>query len=154
MKRMIEKWLIRLWNGRAARRHSGGVDARGLDLGAIVTDDDGTAGRATVTQGKRAEHLAVLGKTGAGKSFLLRHIARQDVASGRGFLYFDLHGDATDFIVGCVAEQERILHRDLSERVVIIDPADPEFSVGMNPLEAAEPCRAVRPNCRVRTGPS
>ena len=134
MKRTIKNWLCRLWNGRASP-HGTAVDACGLNLGTIVTDDDGRAGSATVALGKRAEHLAILGKTGTGKSFLLRHIARQDVTCGRGFLYFDLHGDATDFIVACVAEQERILHKDLSDRLIVIDPADPEFSVGMDPLE-------------------
>ena len=133
MKSFIEKWLVRLWNRRAAR-HRAVLETRGLDLGARVADDD-TSGRVAVAQGKRAEHLAVLGKTGTGKSSLLRYIAQQDIQAGRGFLYFDLHGDATEFIVGCVAEQETVLRRDLSDRLIVIDPADTEFSVGMNPLE-------------------
>ncbi len=92
-------------------------------------------GRVAIAQTKRAEHIAVLGKTGTGKSSLLRYIAEQDIASGCGFLYFDLHGDATEFLVKSVAEQETLLRRDLSDRLIVIEPADPEFSVGMNPLE-------------------
>ncbi len=133
MKGLIEKWLVRLWNRRAAR-HRAAVVTRGLDLGARITDDD-TIGRVTVAHDKRAEHVAVLGKTGTGKSSLLRYFAQQDVKSGRGFLYFDVHGDATDFIMSCVAEQETALRRDLSDRIIVIEPADPDFSVGMNPLE-------------------
>lgn len=135
MKRMIENWLCRLWNGNAKRQHGATVDARGLDLGAVVCDDD-TWGRVTIPHVRRAESVGVLGKTGTGKSSLLRYVAHQDVTAGRGFLYFDLHGDATDFIVACVADEERILRKDLSDRLIVIDPADPEFSVGMNPLES------------------
>jgi hypothetical protein len=133
MKHLIEKWIVRLWNRRAACRLGEAV-SRGLDLGALVSED-GTGGRVTVAHGKRPESLALLGKTGTGKSSLLRHLAQQDIKSGRGFLYFDLHGDATDFIVACVADQEAAVRRDLSDRLIVINPADPEYSVGMNPLE-------------------
>ena len=43
---------------------------------------------------RRTTHIAILGKTGSGKSSLLRSMAEQDIAAGRGFLWFDLHGDA------------------------------------------------------------
>ncbi|MGH7936599.1 MAG: type IV secretory system conjugative DNA transfer family protein, partial [Chthoniobacterales bacterium] len=77
----------------------------------------------------------VLGKTGSGKSFLLRHFAQQDIAAGRGFVYFDLHGDATSFLAASIAARERLLRRDLSDRLILIEPADQHASVGMNPLE-------------------
>jgi len=135
MQHFLETWLIRLWNRRARGRQPSRVDTRALDLGARVSDDGESIGHVSIAQGKRPEHIAILGKTGTGKSSLLRHMAQQDIGAGRGFLYFDLHGDATDFIVSCVAEQESILGRDLSDRLVVIKPSDPEFSVGMNPLE-------------------
>jgi hypothetical protein len=84
-------------------------------------------------------HLLVLGKTGSGKSFLLRHMSAQDVAHGRGFIYFDLHGDATPFLLGTVNERERREHCHLSDRVILIDPSDPVISIGLNPLEAESP---------------
>ena len=31
--------------------------------------------------------------------------------------------------------RERVLKKDLSDRLIVIDPADPEYSVGLNPLE-------------------
>jgi hypothetical protein len=133
MKRLIEKWLIRLWNRRVARRHRAVPDARALDLGVRITDGD-ASGRVTVPQSKRAEHIVCLGKTGSGKSFFLRYLAQQDIMAGRGFLYFDLHGDAKEFIIASVADQEVALGHDLSDRLVVIEPADPECSVGMNPL--------------------
>jgi ABC-type phosphate/phosphonate transport system ATPase subunit len=65
--------------------------------------------RVVIPQNRRAEHIALLGKTGSGKSFLLRSLAKQDIEAGRGFAYFDLHGDATHFLVANVATQERKL---------------------------------------------
>jgi hypothetical protein len=134
MRHLIEQWLIRLWNRRAAARVAPLHDGRALDLGTNVLDGE-TVGRVVIPQGKRPEHIAILGKTGQGKSFLLRHLVQQDIRAGRGFCYLDLHGDATDFIIGCVAEQEAALGRDLSSQLIVIEPADSGFSVGMNPLE-------------------
>ena len=47
---------------------------------------------------RRTMHIAVLGKTGSGKSSLLRFLAKQDIEAGRGILYFDQHsGNALPF---------------------------------------------------------
>src|SRR5262245_15900565 len=110
MRRLIEKWIVRLWNRRTARRGPR-PDARALDLGAR-TGDEGMSGRVTIRQGKRSEHLVTIGRTGSGKSYLLRYVAQQDITASRGFLYFDFHGDATDFIIRSVADQEAILRTD------------------------------------------
>jgi len=134
MKNWLEKLLARLWN-RRARRSKGSVSGRALDFGAQVVDGEVISHRVAVGQGRRAEHLAVLGKTGSGKSFLLRHLATQDIEGGRGFAYFDLHGDATRFLVETVATHERTLKQDLSDRLILVEPADSKVSVGINPLE-------------------
>jgi len=109
--------------------------SRALDLGALVSEGEVTRGRVTVDQSRRAESLAVLGITGSGKSYLARHFVSQDIDASRGFFYPDLHGDATPYIVAKIAEQEQIVNHDLSERTIVIDPSDPDCSVGMNPLE-------------------
>lgn len=133
MKRWIEKLIARIWNRRAARlRHA--VIARALDLGALVSEGESARGRAGLDQARRAEHIAILGRTGAGKSSLVKYIAKQDIESGRGGIYFDLHGDAMPFLLATFAAQERILNRDLSGNLIVIEPADPECSVGLNPL--------------------
>src|SRR5262249_38505238 len=90
-----------------------------------------------IPQMKRAEHIAILGRTGTGKSSLLRYEASQDIASGRGFLFFDLHGDATTTLLQLLAQCEQTTRQDLSTRVIVIEPGDPEFSVGLNVLEPA-----------------
>jgi DNA helicase HerA-like ATPase len=48
-------------------------------------------------------HIAVLGKSGSGKSSLLKYMARQDIEADRGFVYFDLHGDAAPFLLRSIS---------------------------------------------------
>lgn len=87
---------------------------------------------------RRPEHVAVLGKTGTGKSSLLRFLCEQDVRAGRGFIFFDLHGDATPALVRLIAQEESRRGEDLSKRLIVFDPADRQFSVGINILEAED----------------
>jgi hypothetical protein len=51
-----------------------------------------------LSNARRAMHIAVLGKTGPEKSSFLRCLSQQDIEADRGFLYFDLHGDAAPFL--------------------------------------------------------
>jgi hypothetical protein len=121
------------WWGRVVARRR--IQGSTLDLGAQVSDEQIIRRRIRISETQRTQSVSILGVTGSGKSFLNRHFAEQDVRDGRGFLYFDLHGDATPFLVGLVAMRERVTGQDLSERLIVIDPADPETSVGLNPLE-------------------
>jgi hypothetical protein len=76
----------------------------------------------------RNQHLWLLGKTGVGKSTLIAQMALQDIAAGRGVVVVDPHGDLIRDIAGRVP-RERI------EDVILFDPADSEYPVGLNPLE-------------------
>ncbi|MDE3073846.1 MAG: ATP-binding protein [Chloroflexota bacterium] len=89
----------------------------------------------TATAARRAMHIAVLGKTGSGKSSFLLYLAEQDITCNRGFLYFDLHGDATPRLLRTINARERQERRHLSDKLIVIEPADPIVSVGLNPLE-------------------
>jgi DNA helicase HerA-like ATPase len=136
MNTFVEKLFAGFWN-RFASRHCHRPSRHGLRLGFRVRDDDPTRDEVEITQTKRPEHLAILGKTGRGKSSLIRYLSRQDVDAGRGFTYFDLHGDATPFLLGSIAAAERRAGCDLSDKLIVIEPADPTYSVGLNPLEGA-----------------
>ncbi len=72
-------------------------------------------------------HMAALGPTGTGKSTLLANLIRQDIAAGRGLLLLDPKGDLVDEILEHIPP-ERI------PDVVVVDPADSEYAVGINPL--------------------
>ena len=136
MTMLFEQLFAWAWNRLVARpKHPTNPNA--LSLGQLVIDGQVTASRMVIPQIKRAEHMAVLGRTGTGKSSLLLYLASQDIASGRGFLFFDLHGDATSTLLQMLAGQEQVLKQDLSRKVIVIEPADQEFSVGLNVLEPA-----------------
>ncbi|PYT68549.1 MAG: hypothetical protein DMG41_33365 [Acidobacteria bacterium] len=50
-----------------------------------VYDGQPTKARVSIPRNRRAEHIAILGKTGTGKSSLLRFFLKQDIQAGRGF---------------------------------------------------------------------
>jgi energy-coupling factor transporter ATP-binding protein EcfA2 len=137
MKSWIERVITRIWNTRLTRRQARIILPRALDLAAKFSEDTGNQGRITLSIGKRAEHIAILGRTGSGKSSLIKYLAKQDIESGRGGVYFDLHGDAMPFLLSTFEAEERRTGKDLSDKLVVIEPADPEFSVGLNLLEQA-----------------
>jgi len=107
-----------------------------LDLGCKVVDGEVQRLRATLPDSKRCEHAAILGKTGQGKSYFLRHLSGQDVRNRSGFVFFDLHGDTMAFLLRLVAAEERRRGIDLSGQLIVIEPADTEYSIGLNVLEA------------------
>lgn len=72
-------------------------------------------------------HLHVIGPTGTGKSTLLANLICQDIAAGRGVVVIEPKGD----LVGDVLA--RIPH-DRLEDVVVLDPTESEYPVGLNPL--------------------
>jgi Helicase HerA, central domain len=132
----VENTIANLWNRLARlfkRRLTGG-----LVLGKIVTDNRATKLKYFLPQLKRAEHLVILGKTGQGKSFLILFLCLQDIRSGRGFIIFDPHGSLIPLILHAVAFEEKRTGKDLSNRVVVIEPANQLWSVGFNPLDGSK----------------
>src|SRR5712664_292750 len=111
------------------------VRSSGLNIGHRVFDGEVTRQHIEISKERRTMHVAVLGKSGSGKSSLLRYLSQQDINAGRGFVYFDLHGDATPFLLRTIAAREQETGRHLSNKLVVVEPADPETSVGFNPLE-------------------
>src|SRR5579863_505824 len=134
MKHFFEKLTALFWNRFVGRKRLAAF-VRGLILGSRVVDETLTSARVVIPQARRVMHIALLGKTGTGKSSLLRRFCEQDIEAGRGFAFFDLHGDAVPMLLAIIAGQERKSNVDLSEKVIVVDPTDPEFSVGLNPLE-------------------
>jgi len=139
MIRFLENIIVAIWNRLVARRRGARSGGGSLDLGYRVADGRPTRSRVTLTSRERMRHLVVLGKTGSGKSYLLRHMSEQDIEKNRGFIYLDLHGDATPFLLRRINARERREHHHLSDRLILVDPADPFMSVGLNPLQQETP---------------
>ena len=139
MINFFEQLFASLWNRLRGQERGAWSERGSLDLGRQVSDGELTGRHRSLSTARRTMHIAVLGKTGSGKSSFLRYLAQQDIAADRGFLYFDLHGDATPFLLRTINARERQLRRHLSDKVVLVEPADPIVSVGLNPLELDTP---------------
>lgn len=86
--------------------------------------------RVALTDKERARHIHVLGSIGTGKSKLLEHMVRQDIAVGRGLCLIDPHGTLADKIEQWCAA--RSLGR--VRRIHLVRPGDAETAPGFNPL--------------------
>lgn len=134
IERVIASGWNRMFTPADRSRDAGGY----LDLGYRIVDGETIRKRAFWLDSKRAEHLAILGKTGQGKSYFLRHLSGQDIRARRGFVFFDLHGDTMPFLLRLIAAEEQRQNTDLSEKLIVIEPGDPEYSIGLNVLEARD----------------
>jgi hypothetical protein len=108
----------------SGQRVAVGRDSKGLPL--------------TLDEISRREHMHVIGTTGAGKSNLIEHMARQDILNGRGVLVVDPHGNHPDspfrrlltWVVDSGIAKSRTIH--------VIDPNNPTHTTGFNPLSLPE----------------
>lgn len=136
----LEQLVSTLWNRLQGKRHRGRKECSGaMTLGLRVTEEQVTQRRVGLSETQRTMHEALIGRTGSGKSRLIRYQCLQDIEAGRGFLYFDLHGDATPFLLRAIAAEEQKRQEDLSDRLVVISPGDRDTSIGLNPLGEGDP---------------
>lgn len=112
-------------------------------LGRQVVDERVTSTNLRLSISARTQHIVITGKTGTGKTSLIKSMLSQDIEAGRGFLCIDLHGDLTPFVLRTIAGLEAETHRDLSSQTILIDPSDPVRSIGLNILEAESGSRAA-----------
>jgi len=60
-----------------------------------------------IRRADRRSHMYVIGKTGTGKSTLLKTLALQDIEHGEGLALFDPHGDLAEEVVSLVPASRR-----------------------------------------------
>jgi uncharacterized protein DUF87 len=75
----------------------------------------------------RAQHLYIVGKTGLGKSTLLRNLILQDLYAGRGVGLLDPHGDLTREVLDAIPKTR-------TNEVLYFNPGDLTYPVGLNLL--------------------
>lgn len=78
----------------------------------------------------RAHHTWIVGQTGTGKSTLLESLILQDIQAGRGVIAIDPHGELIEQILGKIPAAR-------ADDVIFFNPADTEFPIGLNLLEAS-----------------
>ena len=76
----------------------------------------------------RRRHLYVIGKTGMGKTALLRNMAVQDIRNGMGMAFVDPHGEAAEDIL-------EFIPKSRIKDVVYINPADIDHPISFNVME-------------------
>lgn len=131
----FEQLFMEIWNSAFGSRRPSDTPRGSTKFGNLVREGKPTSTPLGVTEEQRTEHIAVLGKTGGGKSMFLRKLAMQDIRARRGMAYSDLHGDTVPDLLRAIAAEEQRSGEDLSERTVVVEPGDPEYSVGLNVLE-------------------
>jgi hypothetical protein len=106
-----------------------------LDLGWYYSENKNEFQMAKIGQKDRATHLYVIGASGSGKTKFLEYLILQDIEKGNGFGVIDPHGDLIEDIKGILSLHYAASDEDIAEKVVLIDPTNPEFTVTFNPLE-------------------
>ncbi len=79
----------------------------------------------------RRQHVYVIGKTGVGKTALLKNMALQDVERGAGLAIVDPHGEFVEEVLDNIPR-----HR--LKDVVYFNPADTEYPISFNILEVPD----------------
>jgi len=97
-----------------------------------ITDFRDLEQRFGIKEKNRTSHMYVLGKTGTGKTTLLKNMIISDIKDGNGVAVIDPHGDLSDSLLDFIPK-ERI------KDTIYLNPADQEFPFGFNPLENINP---------------
>ena len=82
-----------------------------------------------IKQDDRRRHFYIIGKSGTGKSTLLKTTLKQDAQAGRGMCLIDPHGDLVEGILPHIP-------RERADDIIIFDPGDLGRPMGLNILEA------------------
>ncbi len=80
-----------------------------------------------VTLEQRRKHMYVIGKTGTGKTTLLKSSIYQDMVNGKGLAVFDPHGDMFHELLKLIPENRK-------DDVIVFDPSDRQWPIGLNIL--------------------
>lgn len=111
------------------------IDPFVLKLGWYYSESEGRYQLAKIAEPDRSNHFYVIGATGTGKTKLLEYFIQQDIDIENGFGVIDPHGDLIEDIKGFLVLRYNADSLDISERVVLVDPTDPDYTVTFNPLE-------------------
>ena len=116
----------------ASVRKTKEIPAIAKDKDCIIGENTHNGIRTNVTFGteERLKHTHIIGATGTGKSTLIANLILQDIEEGMGVVLFDPHGDLVDDVLLRIPRER--LHD-----VVLVDPSDIEYPIGLNVLQAS-----------------
>ncbi|MGE3702643.1 MAG: type IV secretory system conjugative DNA transfer family protein [Hyphomicrobiaceae bacterium] len=99
-----------------------GTTTRGFDLAAPVT----------LSLDDRRRHVHVIGKTGTGKTTLLRTLIYDDLTADRNFAVLDPLGGLAEAVIDAVPKER-------NDHCIYFNPADLAHPIGFNPLDRVSP---------------
>ncbi len=80
----------------------------------------------------RTRHSYIIGRTGTGKTELMKNMVIQDIRNGEGVCIVDPHGDMVEDVL-------KYIPKERAEDVILFEPFDMERPFGLNMLEAKDP---------------
>ncbi|OHA65150.1 MAG: hypothetical protein A2672_03105 [Candidatus Wildermuthbacteria bacterium RIFCSPHIGHO2_01_FULL_49_22b] len=97
-----------------------------------ITNFRNTRRRFGIKLDDRRRHFYAVGKTGMGKTEMLKNMAVQDIQEGNGTGFVDPHGEAAEELLQFVPE-ERV------KDVIYFNPADTDYPIIFNVMENVNP---------------
>ena len=85
-----------------------------------------------ISHADRRNHVYILGKTGMGKTALLRNMILADIWRDAGVGVIDPHGDLAESIIDAIPPER-------SDHVVYVNPSDLEYPIAWNLVETIPP---------------
>jgi len=79
------------------------------------------------TLAQRRKHTYIIGKTGMGKTEMIKNIIYQDMLNGKGLCVLDPHGDLIQDLL-------KIVPKNRKNDVIYFDPSDRQWPIGLNIL--------------------
>ncbi len=76
----------------------------------------------------RRRHMYLIGKTGMGKTVLIKNMAIQDIQAGKGIGFVDPHGEAAEELLDFIPSNR-------VNDVIYFNPADLDFPIAFNIME-------------------
>ncbi|HLE49633.1 MAG TPA: type IV secretion system DNA-binding domain-containing protein [Patescibacteria group bacterium] len=113
------------WLGAKSAPATGGFPDHGLFLGRSIYR--GQERPIFISDEDRMKHVYIIGRTGTGKTELLKTMILQDMRAGKGLCFLEPHGDGIEELLELVPPER-------AEDVIIFDPSDTERPVGFNLL--------------------
>ncbi len=103
------------------------LPSEGLFLGNNIFR--GETKKVHIKQDDRRRHFYIIGKSGTGKSTILKNMIKQDVKAGHGSCLIDPHGDLVEGVMPHIP-------RERADDVIVFNPGDMGRPMGLNILEA------------------
>lgn len=95
-------------------------------------DTWGTPGIFGISPNDQRQHLYVIGKTGVGKTTLLRNLTLQHIQAGHGVGVIDTHGDLAEVLLNHIPPAR-------ADHLVYFNPADLDYPISLNLLADVPP---------------